>query len=74
MKGEQGSIIVGLFMLLIVLVVYGALISDINTAITTLIPSLTTTEATLVQLLPLAVIVVIFTAVVSGKMSKGILD
>lgn len=74
MKGQQGNIIIGLFMLLVVLLVFGSLIGDINTAITDLIPSLSTSEATLVQLLPLAVVIVILTAVVGGKMAKGILS
>lgn len=74
MRGEQGSIIIGLFMLLVVLVVFGALIGDINTAITDLLPSLTTSEATLIQLLPLAIVIIILTAVVGGKMAKGILN
>jgi len=74
MKGQNSNIIVGLFMLLIVLLVFGSLIGDINTAITNLIPELDTSTATLIQLLPFTIAIVILTAVIGGKMSKGILD
>ena len=70
----KGHIILNLFMLLVVLVVFGALLPIINTSITTLLPELSTADATLIQLLPLAIVVVILASVVGGKLYRGAIE
>lgn len=74
MKGISANLIIGLFMLLVVLVVFGALIGDINTAISNLLPSLNTSEATLVQLFPLVIVIVILAALISGRIGSDVMQ
>ncbi len=68
----KGNIVIGLFMLMIILVVFTALIPTINTEISNALPYLNTADQTLIQLLPLAILFVILTAVLLNKMSEGI--
>jgi biopolymer transport protein ExbD len=61
-----------MFMTLVILVVFAALIPLINDAITSALPSVDATTAILISLVPLAIAIVILGGILSGKMDAGI--
>jgi len=64
----KGGMVIGLFMLLVVLVVFSALIDEITTQISNALPFLSTSSQTIIQLIPLAIIIVLLSLVLKGKM------
>jgi uncharacterized membrane protein YkvI len=70
MKGA--SMIIGLFMTVVVLAIFYALLPTMNTIISALLPSLSSADQILIQLLTTAIIIVILTATIENKMSEGI--
>ena len=59
-------------MALIVLLVFGSLIGPINDAISVAIPSLDDASATLLALVPLAIVIVILAMVLENRMDQGV--
>ena len=68
----KGNLIVGMFMTLVILIVFGSLIPLINSAITTALPEVDATTAVLISLVPLSIAIVILGKVVTNGMSSGI--
>ena len=70
----KGHIIIGLFMLLIVIVIFSSIIVYLNTEITAIIAGglLNTMDETLLRLIPTAILLVIFAGIIGGKMADGI--
>lgn len=62
----KGSIVIGIFMILVVLVIFSALISEINTQISNALPYLDTSGQTIIRLLPLALVIVILGLALKG--------
>ena len=75
MKGMKGNIVIGLFMTLIVLIVFAGMIGYMNTQITNIIAggSLNTMDETLLRLIPTAILFTILAGVIGGKMAEGII-
>jgi biopolymer transport protein ExbD len=68
----KGNILIGMFMTLVILVVFAALIPLINSAITTALPSVDATTAILISLVPLAIAIVILGKILTNGMDAGI--
>lgn len=66
----KGNFLIGLFMLVVILTVFSALIPIITTQISSALPFLSTAERTIISLIPLAVIVVILSMAITGKMDS----
>lgn len=73
MKGTKGNIVVGMFMLVVVLLIFVGVLPTINDSISNLLPNLSTLDQTLIVLIPTAIIITILGAVITNRMTEELM-
>ena len=70
----KGNIVIGMFMLVVVLIIFANLLPTINDNISNILPNLSSFGQTLIVLIPTAIVIVMLTAVIKNRMTDELMQ